>query len=545
MKALPIGFLMLTSLLPGIAFGQEQNNADLPEPQRRAIAAIEKLGGLASRDERLRGKPVTDIRFYREIGDSDLEQAKAFPLLRSLSLPSGNITDAGMAQIGALTQLESLAICRSSITDAGLVHLQGMPQLKRLSVRDVPITDAGAKHLKPLAHLQTVEFRNTEVTEAGAGELKEALPYALVDVVDYRKQEYLNPFSGVYWLVVGLIVLCAGAAAICLAQTTWRTALRRRNLWKLPIVAGAILIMGYSLLWAEQIANPVRNGDAATFWLHACGIDVGAKHPRMYFGFYQPRDGWFIYYVQGFEERMLYKVKDADAIALFPKVVEKLQKAPPGALNPDVEKGFQEWRGSGAAPDDAAGLLAKLRDAQLERLKQENPRLFEYKRAEEDDLTERWQRLQHYPWNVRGEFLFLAGMILFAAWPWLRGSGHVRWAIHLGLLPVLFCLPYWLGYAPFTFTSAPSGGVLYPGLLKSVFHGLPWTSMDTYIVRSLPKPLEPLSQTPGPMLALAFMGGLGPVVVTGIGLAVAVATFAVGEVKRRLDRAKTENRGHS
>jgi hypothetical protein len=303
--------------------------------------------------------------------------------------------------------------------------------------------------------------------------------------------------------------------------------------------------MGYSLLRAEPFANPVRNGDPATFWLHACGIDVGAKHPRISYGFYQPRDGWFIYYVQGFEERMLYKVKDSDAIALFPKVVEKLQKAPPNALHPDVEKGFQEWRRSGATPNDAAGLLAKLRDAQLERLKQEDARLFEYRRAEEHDLTERWQRLQHYPWNVCGEFLFLAGIILFAAWPWLRGSGHARWAIHLGLLPILFCLPYWLGYAPFTFTSAPSGGVLYPGLLRSVFHGLPWTSMDTTIVRSLPKPLESLSQTPGPMLAIAFMGGLGPVAVTGIGLALAVTVLTVGEVKRRLDRAKTENRDHS
>jgi len=350
-----------------------------------------------------------------------------------------------------------------------------------------------------------------------------------------------------YKLMVALILLCATTAAISLAQTTWRFARGRRYLWKLPCIAGAILIMGYSLLRMEPIVNPVRNGDAATFWLHASGIDVGAKHPRISYSFYQPRDGWFIYYVQGFEERMLYRVKDSDAIALFPKVVDKLQKAPPGVLNLDVEKGFREWRNSGAAPDDAAGLLGKLRNAQLARLQQEDARLFEYRRGEEDELTERWRRLQHYPWNVRGEFLFLAGMILFAAWPWLRGAGHVRWAIHLGLLPILFCLPYWLGYAPFTFTSAPSGGVLYPGLLRSVFHGLPWTSIDTTIVRSLPKPLEPLSQTPGPMLALAFMGGLGPVAVTGIGLALAVTVFTVGEVRRRLERAKMqdrEKRGH-
>src|SRR6516165_3277697 len=92
-SALLICVLTLTGLLTGNLFGQEQNNADLPERQQRAIAAIEKLGGWASRDDSLPGKPVTDIRFYGEIRDGDLELAKAFPSLRSLTLPSGNITD--------------------------------------------------------------------------------------------------------------------------------------------------------------------------------------------------------------------------------------------------------------------------------------------------------------------------------------------------------------------------------------------------------------------------------------------------------------------
>src|SRR5438876_364621 len=95
------------------------------------------------------------------------------------------------------------------------------------------------------------------------------------------------------------------------------------------------------------------------------------------------------------------------------------------------------------------------------------------------------------------------------------------------LLPILFFLPYWLGYAQLTFTSAgPSSGVLYPWLLVW-FRGLPWTSLDTTIVRSLPQILEPLSQTPGPMLSLTFFGGVGPVAATVMGVILGLAVTPI------------------
>jgi hypothetical protein len=84
-----------------------------------------------------------------------------------------------------------------------------------------------------------------------------------------------------------------------------------------------------------------------------------------------------------------------------------------------------------------------------------------------------------------------------------------------------------------TFTSrGPSGGVLYPWLLAG-FRGLPWTFLDTAIARRLPQPLEPLPQTPGPMLSLTVFGGPGPVAVTSMGVVVALAVITVGEVIRR------------
>src|SRR5258706_14517105 len=50
-------------LLTTPAFGQPRKMPDLPERQQRAITAIERLGGYASRDEKLPGNPVTSVGF--------------------------------------------------------------------------------------------------------------------------------------------------------------------------------------------------------------------------------------------------------------------------------------------------------------------------------------------------------------------------------------------------------------------------------------------------------------------------------------------------
>src|SRR5262249_14098135 len=145
---------------------------------------------------------------------------------------------------------------------------------------------------------------------------------------------------------------------------------------------------------------PVRDGNPAQFWLQACRIDVGLENAESLGGVYQPRDGWFIYYSQGFHGRFPYRVKAADAQALFPRVVERLQTAPPGVLDPDVEKGFQEWRRADPGQADAALLLAKLGEARLVRLRQQDRELYEFVRDEEDAFGKRWERINRYGWNV-------------------------------------------------------------------------------------------------------------------------------------------------
>jgi hypothetical protein len=509
-----------------------ENPADA---ERKAIAAIEKARGSVLRDEKRPGSPVTDISFFA-ITDADLETVFAFAELERLSVQSDRITDAGVARIGMIRTLKSLGIGGSAITDDAWVHLAGLTQLEGLSIRDTPISDAGLVHLERLSNLRNVTLHDTNVTEAGVARLKAALPYALVSSYRDTSRSYTGLSVA---LAAGVMGTLTGLAVLV------RRSGRGRRPWvgKSATVAVLFGIVGAGLLLLKERMRPIKDGEAGAFWYAVTKLDVGTKNPSMG-SFYLPRDGWFIYYESGFHGQFLYRLDPAEAQALLPKVVDRLGKAPPGRLNPDVEKGFRDWVRTRATEDDPVGLMTSIHAARETRLNAGDPTRQERVRGYEGAFAERWARAGRYSWNVWFEFAFLSGMILFVAWPWVRGLGRVQRAIHLGLTPCLFCLPFWLGYAPLTFTSAgDTEGVLYPRLLM-VLRGLPRSDLDTAIVRALPKPLEPLNQLPGPMMSLSGFGAVGPVVMLTLGLVIGVAIVWGPKARRclgsRLRHRKSE-----
>ena len=147
-------------------------------------------------------------------------------------------------------------------------------------------------------------------------------------------------------------------------------------------------------------------------------------------------------------------------------------------------------------------------------------------------LRYRWQRAKRYWLTALFEFGYLAGLILFIAIPWLRKGGRLAWSIHLGLVPLLLLLPWYLGYVPWVFTSAfPNGGILYPWLVIHL-RGFPWTGVDSFILQHSPKILEPLSQSSGPPMAITGLGAFGPVAAFWIGVAIGACSFGIGTVYR-------------
>jgi hypothetical protein len=93
---LPILILAL-SLVPVFSWAAEPNT-----DQAKAIAAIEKLGGKVTVDEKSPGKPVSSV---------DLEGTQ--------------IIDADLVHLKALTQLQDLDLCNRSRCDRVRPHSRG------------------------------------------------------------------------------------------------------------------------------------------------------------------------------------------------------------------------------------------------------------------------------------------------------------------------------------------------------------------------------------------------------------------------------------
>src|SRR5262249_29883949 len=137
-----------------------------------------------------------------------------------------------------------------------------------------------------------------------------------------------------------------------------------------------------------------------------------------------------------------------------------------------VRAGFEKWSNRPTDEQTPELLFADVRSARREDLRIRNPDLLASTRQYELEVVLCCLRTRWYWATLLFEWLFLSGLVLFAAWPWVRGQGWRGWAIRAGLLPMLFMLPVYLGYATTSYTSAgPSGGILYPWLLSATRGG--------------------------------------------------------------------------
>jgi hypothetical protein len=92
---------------------------DQRSEQERAVAAIKRLKGEVTVDEKAPGRPVVKVSF------------------REAQWPAG-LTDADLAglkpHLETLSQLRELDLCRTDVTDKGLSELRGLTQLKTLTL---------------------------------------------------------------------------------------------------------------------------------------------------------------------------------------------------------------------------------------------------------------------------------------------------------------------------------------------------------------------------------------------------------------------------
>jgi hypothetical protein len=302
--------------------------------------------------------------------------------------------------------------------------------------------------------------------------------------------------------------------------------LRLASGWGGLALMSVVIALGLACL--APLMAPIKRGNAEELWEQACHFQPREQVLGGHGHVYRPREGWLVYDIQHLHGSELYRVPEAEILESFDQVVDKLRVED---KNPDIyahaHAAFERWFN---CPDDSRrgpeGLLADIREAYLDS-KTENPDIYSMHKFQEWLVEVRWVRSKWYLAGIAFEWVFLCGLLLFAVWPGLRGKGSRRWALHLAVLPMLFMLPAYLGYATFTFTSAgPSGGVLYPWLLFGLYGGR-CNQVDDQILDHLPQVLEPLSAPIGMPMALSGKGMPGPTTMAIAGLAAAAAVFVI------------------
>ncbi len=327
---------------------------------------------------------------------------------------------------------------------------------------------------------------------------------------------------------------------------------------KFGIVGLVVLAEGAALAMLVKPMAPVQEGNSADFWRNACGVSADGQTSDGGYSIYQPRDGWFIYYRQSYHGRYLYRVDRAAAAADYPEVLKRVEESS-GVQDPDLAlhraRRVLSQSASSIRADPGLFLLLMKQEtiSDLREKLSGSPEYEEWCQNKlagdlgENEFAERWARSERYWANLVFEFAFFAALSLFAFWPWLRGKRLWVWCIHLGLVPLLLLLPYYLGYCSWTFTSAGGGGgVLYPRAIIWLGGIGFWTSLDIWVLQNLPKILEPLTQSTGPMIVVSGGGLPGPVSAMVVGAGIALLTLATCAAIRKPRKAKhlTESKSH-
>ena len=120
--ALFVGMLAVTANAAGQDDALQRSAAE-----KKAIAAIRKLGGHCRIDNTNPGHPFMAVSFYKN---------------------KSTVTDAGIVHLENLKQLRELYLGRTKISDVGLAHLMALTKLRHLTLHHTMVTRAGKKRFK-------------------------------------------------------------------------------------------------------------------------------------------------------------------------------------------------------------------------------------------------------------------------------------------------------------------------------------------------------------------------------------------------------------
>ena len=292
---------------------------------------------------------------------------------------------------------------------------------------------------------------------------------------------------------------------------------------------GLLLLLAVTTLvgigFAARLFKTAEPGAPADYWEYLCGVQLPSfsGHGRYAYsgGVYPSLDGLLYYYEQHHHDQRLFVVPQKDVLGTLPLVQEHLTlpHPPESSECPDTDRSKctlyeraaprrESCRASlvGVSTAQATSTLEALR------IQVEDQQHGQYREQSDTAFRERIRRADRVWLTFAFEVSFLAAWLLFVAWP-LFGVARLNWPWRLGLAPFLLFLPYFLGYAPMTFTFGPSGGFVYPGYLMLAalpMQLVPCSVLDRVLWELLPSLLAPLSQVPGSPAGASRMFCVGP-----------------------------------
>jgi hypothetical protein len=315
--------------------------------------------------------------------------------------------------------------------------------------------------------------------------------------------------------------------------------------WKVAVVVLALAALAVGFVRFYGPASPVQDGLSEDLWYAATKIRLteGRVHDKRLDALYDVKDGYFLYYRNDPKELIVYRVGQGDVQRDLAPMVQRIEAEPAESVEPWVKQGMRVWVAADPDRENAAELVQVTGRQQVQWLEKEQPSQLALVRLREVAVRDRWWRDRWYPWVAAGEFLYLAGLVLFGAWPLLRKTGPVSWAVHFGLVPVLLFLPFWLGYASGSFSpTGLKGGVVYPSLV-SPFSFLPNTAIDSSIAAAFPKVLESVAPIDSAPKTKSPQGEhAGALSVLALGAVVGVTTYGLRNMRRLRLRALLRRR---
>jgi len=139
---------------------------------------------------------------------------------------------------------------------------------------------------------------------------------------------------------------------------------------KAKIIVGlALLLPLVVVLGFAKLTYPLHEGTSLDFWKDACGISLDGQEIEAVGGFYPPRNGWCIYYLQGYHGQFLFRVPRSEVTQNFPKAIAKL-KEPIGTNDLRVTQWTRSALANPSAETSFDNFLTSVRD---EKFKAFNP----------------------------------------------------------------------------------------------------------------------------------------------------------------------------